>query len=94
MKKGNRFTTTYVIEKNLKSHFVEWGASILSIGGAILNANKIIGGFYFWSVANILWMIFGVKYKHWGLVLMNLVFLVINIFGISNWSTNPFVIFG
>lgn len=93
-KKKSIFNKIYTIEKNIKDHLVEWGATFLSVFGAILNANQFIQGFYVWSVANILWIIFGIKYKHYGLVLMNVVFLGINITGIAIWWRNPFVIFG
>ncbi len=85
MKKG-RFTTVYTIEKKLRHHVVEWSATTLSVLGAVINANKGISGFYIWSVANILWMYFGWKFKHWGLVVMNLIFLCINIYGIVSWG--------
>lgn len=88
-----KFHTTHIIEKTLRHHIIEWGATTLSVLGAIVNANKSISGFYIWSVANILWIWFGVKYRHWGLVVMNIVFFCINIFGIISWRTG-FSLFG
>ena len=85
MKKG-QFTRAYTIEKQLKHHLVEWSATALSVFGAVLNAKKLISGFYVWSLANVLWLYFGWKFKHWGLVVMNLIFLSINIYAIFNWS--------
>lgn len=86
--------TRYIIEKELRHHVLEWAATILSVVGAIFNANQLIHGFYVWSLANILWILFALKHKHYGLLVMNLVFLGINIWGISTWWKNPFVIFG
>ncbi|MSS75080.1 hypothetical protein EXS73_02615 [Candidatus Pacearchaeota archaeon] len=85
MKKG-QFTRVYTIEKQLKHHLVEWSATALSVFGAVLNAKQLISGFYVWSLANVLWLYFGWKFKHWGLVVMNLIFLSINIYAIFNWS--------
>ncbi len=83
----------YTIEKELRHHIVEWSATLLSLIGAVVNANKGISGFYIWSVANLLWISFAIKHKHWGLLVMNIVFLCINIFGIINWKTS-FVVNG
>jgi hypothetical protein len=83
----------YTIEKEFRHHVVEWSATFLSLVGAILNANKLISCFYVWSLANILWMGFAIKHRHWGLLIMNLVFLGINIFAIFKWKTS-FVIYG
>jgi len=90
----SKFYSRHVIEKELKHHLLEWSATALSVIGAIMNANQLIQGFYVWSVANILWMIFSVRYKHYGLLAMNIIFLCINIWGIFTWSRSPFVIFG
>lgn len=76
----------YVIEKKLRHHIIEWAATLLSVVGAIINANKSITGFYVWSVANILWISFALKHKHYGLLVMNVIFLGINIFGIYSWG--------
>lgn len=89
-----RFHKTYTVQKTLRHNLMEWGATALSIGGAVLNANQLIQGFYLWTIANILWILFGIKFKHWGLVIMNIVFLCINIFGVFTWWRSPFVILG
>lgn len=89
MANKKRFYTKHIIEKSLKHHIVEWSAAVLSVIGAILNASKLIGGFYIWGIANILWIWFSFKYKHYGLLVMNLIFLAINIYGIINWWQTP-----
>lgn len=63
----------------------EWAATILSIFGAILNAFLIKEGFYIWGVANFIWIVFGIKNKHYGIALTFTVFLIINIVGIIYW---------
>ncbi len=63
----------------------EWTATILSIFGAILNAFLIKEGFYIWGVANFIWIVFGIKNKHYGMALTFFVFLVINIIGLLLW---------
>lgn len=89
MVKKERFYSRHVIEKSLRHHIIEWSATALSIFGAVLNANKLIAGFYVWSIANILWLSFSWKHKHWGLFVMNIIFLGINIWGIINWWDAP-----
>ena len=76
----------YTIEKELRHHIIEWTATILSIIGAVLNAQLNIYGFYFFSIANLFWMSFSVKHKHYGLLVMNIVFLALNIYGIFIWA--------
>ncbi|MBM3230043.1 nicotinamide mononucleotide transporter [Candidatus Pacearchaeota archaeon] len=75
----------YTIEKEFRHHVVEWSATFLSVLGSIVNANKLISGFYIWSVANILWITFAIKHKHWGLLVMNVIFFGINIYGVFSW---------
>ncbi len=82
--------TKHIIEKSLKDHAVEWSATVFSVVGALINAHTYIEGFYIWGVSNILWAWFAVKYKHWGLLTLNIIFAVINIIGIYTWTTTGF----
>ena len=86
MKKG-RFTTVYTIEKKLRHHIIEWLATVLAIWGAVVNAQQDITGFYFYGVSNLLWISFAVTHKHWSLVIMNAVFLCINVYAVFTWSS-------
>jgi len=88
-KKENRgiMYKTYTIEKSLKHHVIEWAATTLSVVGALLNAKLNIFGFYLFIIANLLWMSFSWKHKHWGLLVMNLIFLALNIYGIYTWTS-------
>jgi hypothetical protein len=65
---------------------IEWAATILTIAGAILNVFLVKEGFYIWGISNILWVFFGIKYKHLGLALTFFVLLIINIVGIIYWN--------
>ena len=85
-RKKDKFYTVHVIEKNLSDHLIEWAATLLSITGAIFNVFKYIEGFYIWTFAAILWIVFAWKHKHYGLLLLSLVYLVIDILGIITWA--------
>ena len=89
-KKHGRFYKKYTIEKELKHHIIEWTATFLGILGAILNAKLIIDGFYasfyVWILANVFWVMFAVKHKHWGLLVLSIVYAVINVFAILKIS--------
>ncbi len=85
--KKYRFHTIHIIEKNLKDHIIEWSATVLSLLGAIYNTFLRIEGFYIWIIANALWMLFSVKYKHWGLFALNLAYMGFNVWAIIFWKT-------
>jgi len=88
MKKRNKkdpFYQVHKIENDFKSHAIEWSATTLSLVGAVLNAKQLIAGFIFWIVANVLWILFAYKNRHWGLLFMNFIFMLINLFGIYTW---------
>lgn len=84
------FKTVHVIEKNIYHHILEWVATILSALGAIFNSNifgitgfnTYITSFYFWFVADIMWIYFGFKHKHWGVFTTFLIFGIINFIAI------------
>ena len=75
----------YTIEKKLRHHVVEWSAAILSLIGTIYNTLQRIEGFYIWMVANVLWIAFAFKHRHWGLLVMNIIFFVLNIVALFVW---------
>ena len=85
-RKRDRFHTIHVIEKNLRDHLIEWAATLLSITGAILNVFKYIEGFYIWTVASLFWIAFAWKHKHYGLLILSVVYLIIDILGIITWA--------
>lgn len=73
------------MKKETKSKAIEWGATALSITGAILNAFLMKEGFYVWGISNLLWMVFAFKNKHWGMFITFSVYFVINLIGIAYW---------
>ena len=85
-KKRGIFYTEHVIEKTLIHHLIEWTATLLSITGALLVAWKIREGFYVWIIANILWIIFAWKHKHYGLLFLAISYAIINIVGLIHWK--------
>lgn len=84
-KKG-RFYSVHVIEKTLIHHLIEWSATILSIIGVFLINLQNLNGLYLWIPANILWIAFSWKHKHYGLLVLSCAYLIINIIGLINWK--------
>ena len=89
-KKKDNFYSVHVIEKSLRHHVIEWIATVLSALGAILNAN-IFGitsfntyttSFYIWFIANMLWISFALKHKHWGVFTTFSIYELINFLAI------------
>jgi len=85
-KKKGAFYQVHVIEKSLVHHIIEWVATILSIAGALLIAYKQVNGYYVWVVANILWIFFALKHKHYGLLVLSISYMVINVVGLTRWN--------
>ncbi len=79
------FYKKYVIEKSLQHHVIEWCAVAGSLTGAIMVAKHIQNGYLIWLVANILWIFFAAKHKHWGLLFLSVCYLVIHAYGFIKW---------
>ena len=84
--KKDRFYSIQIIEKTFRSHLIEWSATALTIVGSVFNSN-LLGidkfnsyyySFYLFFIANLLWVSFGFKHKHWG------VFTTFSLLGIVN----------
>ena len=60
-------------------------ATILSICGAVLNAQHRIFGFYIWIVANTTWIIYGYMTGQIYLCITFLVYNIISVYGIYKW---------
>lgn len=86
MKRKSKFSTLHVIEKNLVHHCIEWIATILSITGVLMVNLQNFNGLYVWIVANVLWISFAWKHKHYGLLVLACSYLIINIIGFINWK--------
>ena len=78
--------TRYTIEKELRHHIVEWIATILSVTGALFVSLQHFQGYYIWVVANILWITFAYKHRHYGLLTLSICYLIINTVGIVRWQ--------
>lgn len=92
-KKKGMFHTVHVIEKNFIHHAIEWIATVLSIIGVLFVNLQNLNGLFIWIVANILWISFATKHKHYGLLVLACSYLVINIIGILNWKLNLNLLF-
>lgn len=86
VKNKGMFYSVQVIEKSLIHHVNEWIATTLSVIAAILNTNLFnitsfntyVTSFYFFFVADILWIFFAIKHRHWGVFITFLLFGVVN----------------
>lgn len=76
----------YVIEKKPHHHAIEWCATAGSITGALLVSLQHFQGYYVWLVANVLWFIFAIKYKHYGLLTLSISYFIINCIGVIKWQ--------
>lgn len=63
-------------------------ATILSILGAIINAQEKIEGFYIWIVSNVLWTIYCIDSNQIPLGLTFIVYIGISAYGIKEWRKN------
>ena len=75
----------------LLAPILEWLATVLSIGGAVINIRQSRWGFAIWAVASIVWIAWGLLGSPiaWGLCLSQLVFLGLNLWGFRAWSRRP-----
>ncbi|MBS0414390.1 MAG: hypothetical protein JSR68_08455 [Proteobacteria bacterium] len=71
---------------------IEYAAALLGVLGALLLAVKSRWSgwaFVLWLGSNMLWVIFGARGAHWGLVLQNAAFTVTSLAGIWVWLVLP-----
>ena len=100
-KEQGRFFRRYTIEKSLRHHIIEWLATCLTIIGSILNSNLLnihafnafALSFYIWCAGDIVWVLFALKHRHWGVFSTFALLGVINIFAILKTSFG-FAFFG
>ena len=64
---------------------LEYIAAILGISGAILVALKKRKGFVCWIMGNIIWIVFGLLDRKYGLAAQFFAYEIISIFGYWNW---------
>ena len=65
---------------------IEYIAVFFSIIGSVLISLKQRVGFLSWIIANLLWIIFAVIYKHWGLVFLSIFYFITTIVGWFYWK--------
>jgi nicotinamide riboside transporter PnuC len=63
-----------------------WAGLILGVIGAVLAAHKRNACWIVWLFANASWSIYAVATRQWALLLMEVVFVISNVYGIVKWS--------
>jgi nicotinamide riboside transporter PnuC len=58
--------------------------TIIAVIGAVLNSYQRIEGFYFWAFSNSFFVLFNMHHKHYSMVVLFCIYLVISINGIYN----------
>lgn len=78
---------TFLYPKDL-TDITEWAGVIFAIAGALIIASNIglVGlGYFLFFVSSIFFMVFSARINKRPLFLMNLIFAVINIWGMWRW---------
>ena len=63
-----------------------WIATILALTGTILNCKKIKWCFYFWTITNLMWLVWDLKNGTISRGVLDFVQLALAIYGIKEWS--------
>lgn len=67
---------------------LEWTGSLLSVAGAYANAvGQPSRAYFFWIPSAVLLVLFSTLTGHWGLLLMQSVFLFLNLKGSAYWRS-------
>ncbi len=90
IKKKGMFYSVKIIEKSLIHHVIEWVATILSVVASVLNSNlfnitsidSYATSFYVFFGADLLWIAFAWKHKHWGVFTTFVLFGIVNLLAI------------
>lgn len=65
---------------------LHWSAAVIAIiGAALVSFRQPKRGLEGYSVANVLWIVWGVQAAHWPEVVMFSVFLILSVYGRWNW---------
>ena len=64
---------------------IEWIATGIAIIGSALNAFILKESYYFWLISNSLFMLFTFKHKHYGLMSVFIIQLILTFIGIFYW---------
>ncbi len=65
---------------------MDWIAAIMEMLGKVLVVRKNRTGFLISAVCNVTWMFVAVRTELWGLLVMMVVFVVINVTGFIKWG--------
>ncbi len=71
---------------------VEWTGAVLGMLGSLLQALNVgISGYGFvaFLISNACWLVFGIRNRSWGLVTMQLGYMVTSFTGIYRWLIEP-----
>jgi len=67
---------------------LEWVASVLGLSGAILfatNSALTKYGFILFMLSGMVFIVFSLRNKYWGLITMQFGFIAVDVVGIYNW---------
>lgn len=64
---------------------IEWIATIIAVTGSALNAFVLKESYYLWIISNSLFIFFTAKHKHYGLMTVFIIQLILTIVGIFYW---------
>ena len=65
---------------------LSWISTVLSVIGVVLNIRKKRSCFYFWTVANLIWIYVSLKQKIYAQTFLFLVYLALSIWGFFVWK--------
>ncbi|MDX9788943.1 MAG: nicotinamide mononucleotide transporter [Desulfobacterales bacterium] len=65
---------------------IEWVVTALSIIGAILNARCKVSGFYFWTIANLSWVVIDFNRGPHAQAALFLFYFATCLYGIYSWK--------
>jgi nicotinamide riboside transporter PnuC len=75
-------------EQESVMELVEIIAAVFSLIGIILNIKKIRWCFIIWLLSNTCWIIAGIMWHKYGVIITNGMFDVFNIYGFIEWGRN------
>lgn len=67
------------------TELISWLATLLSVIGVILNARKKVSGFYYWSVANVCWIVINFSQAMYAQAALFVFYFGVCIYGIRAW---------
>jgi hypothetical protein len=76
------------VVKTKKQLCLEWSGCGIALIGAYLLAHKTdyTGyGFIFYLLSNVLWMVYGIITRAWGMIVMQVGFTYTSLLGVYNW---------